>query len=406
MKNGGETMNREDFPMLKNNNLIYFDNGATTLKPQSVINETIDYYTKYTANAHRGDYKNSLKVDEMYEGVRQKVKELINAKETSEIAFTSGTTDGMNLIAFGYFKNILKKDDEVLITESEHASNILPWFILRNEIGIKVKYIPLNKKNEVTIENVEQAITEKTKVISLAQITNVVGDIRPIREISALAHQKKIYMVVDAAQSISHIKIDVQKLDIDFLAFSAHKMYGPTGTGVIYGKFDLLDKLIPRNYGGGMNATFTNDGYLELREIPTRLEAGTPNIAGVIGLGAAIDYITKIGIENIQEYEHQLKRYLINKLKQLDFIEIYNANNAGSIVAFNIKNIFSQDTAVYLDKHNICVRAGNHCAKILNNVFNVNNTCRISLSFYNTKEEIDKLIEILKNSENIWNEIL
>lgn len=399
-------MNREDFPMLNKNKIIYFDNGATTLKPQPVIDAVVDYYTNYTANAHRGDYKNSLKVDDTYEGVRKKVQEFINAKETSEIAFTSGTTDSMNLIAFGYFKNILQKDDEVLITESEHASNILPWFILAKEIGIKVKYIPLSKKNEVIIENVEKAITPKTKVISLAQITNVIGDIRPIQEISSLAHKKNIYVVVDAAQSIAHTKVDVRELDIDFLAFSAHKIYGPTGVGVIYGKFNLLDKLIPRNYGGGMNATFTIDGYLELREIPVRLEAGTPNIAGVIGLGAAIDYVNNIGIDNIKEYEHMLKRYLVSKLKQLDFIEIYNEFNSGSIVAFNIKNVFSQDTAVYLDKYNICVRAGNHCAKILNNVFNVNNTCRISLSFYNTKEEIDKLIEVLKNSGNIWNEIL
>jgi len=399
-------MNREDFPMLKDNKILYFDNGATTLKPQKVIDAIVDYYSNYTANAHRGDYKNSLKVDEMYEGVRKKVAYFINAKEGSEIAFTSGTTDSMNLIAFGYFKNILKKDDEVLITESEHASNILPWFILEKELGIKVKYIPLSKKNEVTIENVEKSITEKTKVISLAHITNVIGDIRPIKEISMLAHKKNIYMVVDAAQSIAHLEVDVQKLDIDFLAFSAHKIYGPTGVGVLYAKFELLDKLTPKNYGGGMNATFTNDGYIELREIPTRLEAGTPNIAGVIGLGAALDYVSNIGLDTINEYEHKLKRYLISKLKELDFIEIYNEYNSGSIVAFNIKNIFSQDTAVYLDKYNICVRAGNHCAKILNNVFNVNNTCRISLSFYNTKEEIDRLIEVLKNSKNIWNEIL
>lgn len=399
-------MNREDFPMLKNNDIIYFDNGATTLKPQKVIDTIVDYYTNYTANAHRGDYKNSLKVDDLYEGVRKKAKNFINANEVSEIAFTSGTTDSLNLIVFGYFKNILKENDEVLITESEHASNILPWFILANEIGIKVKYIPLNKKNEITIDNLKKSITDKTKVISIAGITNVIGDIRPIKEISKVAHENNIYMVVDAAQSISHTKIDVQDMDIDFLAFSAHKMYGPTGVGVLYGKYDLLDKLIPKNYGGGMNAIFTNNGYIELREIPTRLEAGTPNIAGVIGLGAAIDYIDGIGLDIIKEYEHKLKRYLVSKLKELDFIEIYNEHNAGSIVAFNIKNVFSQDTAVYLDKYNICVRAGNHCAKILNNIFGINNTCRISLSFYNTKEEIDKFIEVLKNSKNLYNEIL
>ena len=397
-------MNREDIPMLKNN-LIYFDNGATTLKPQSVIDEITNYYSNYCSNAHRGDYKISLKVDNAYEGVRKKIKNFINAKETSEIVFTSGTTDSLNRVVFGYFKQTLKKDDEVLLTQSEHASNILPWFILEKELGIKVKYIELDDKNEVTIENVASAITPKTKVISLAYVTNVIGDIRPIRDICSLAHKNNILVVVDGAQSASHIKMDVQVDDIDFLACSAHKMYGPTGIGFLYGKFELLDKMQPISYGGDMNAMFTKDGYLELREVPVKFEAGTQNIAGVIGMGAAIDYINNLGLNKIIKHEHKLKEYLITKLKELDNIEIYNEHNIGSVVAFNIKNIFSQDTAIYLDKHNICVRAGNHCAKILNNVFNVNNTCRVSLAFYNTKEEIDKLI-VLKNSHNIYKEIL
>ena len=398
-------MNREDFAILKKN-LIYFDNGATTLKPNCVKDAIVKYYDEYTANAHRGDYKNSAIVDQKYEDTRNKIKILINAKETSEIVFTSGTTDSLNMIIFGYFKNILKKDDEVLITESEHASNILPWFILQQELGIKVKYIPLNKNYEVTLDNVKNSITDKTKVISLAHITNVIGDLRPIKEIGKEAHKRNILMVVDAAQSVAHQNIDVQDMNIDFMAFSAHKMYGPTGIGVLYGRFDLLDKLKPINYGGGMNALFTKDGYLELREIPTRLEAGTPNIEGVIGLGEAIDYLNNLLINKIRNYEHNLKKYLIDELKKLDFIEIYNPDIDGSIIAFNIKGIFAQDTAIYLDKYNICVRAGNHCAKILNNVFNINNTCRISLSFYNTKEEIDLLINVLKNSKNIWEEIL
>ena len=398
-------MNREDIPMLKNN-LIYFDNGATTLKPQSVIDEITNYYSNYCSNAHRGDYKISLKVDNAYEGVRKKIKNFINAKETSEIVFTSGTTDSLNRVVFGYFKQTLKKDDEVLLTQSEHASNILPWFILEKELGIKVKYIELDDKNEVTVENVASSITPKTKVISLAYVTNVIGDIRPIRDICSLAHKNNILVVVDGAQSASHIKMDVQVDDIDFLACSAHKMYGPTGIGFLYGKFELLDKMQPISYGGDMNAMFTKDGYLELREVPVKFEAGTQNIAGVIGMGAAIDYINNLGLNKIIKHEHKLKEYLITKLKELDNIEIYNEHNVGSVVAFNIKNIFSQDTAIYLDKHNICVRAGNHCAKILNNVFNVNNTCRVSLAFYNTKEEIDKLIEVLKNSHNIYKEIL
>ena len=398
-------MNRNDFEMLANN-VVYFDNGATTLKPKCVKEAICKYYTEYTANAHRGDYKNSAIVDSLYEGTREKVRHFINAKETSEIVFTSGTTNGMNMIISGFFKYYLKKGDEVLITLSEHASNIIPWFILQKEIGIKVKYIPLNEQHEVTVENFKNSITDKTKVVSLAYVTNVIGDERPIKEISKIAHDNNIFVVVDAAQGAPHKKIDVQDDDIDFMAFSGHKMYGPTGIGVLYAKFDLLDKITPMNYGGGMNAMFTKDGYVELREIPTRLEGGTPNIEGVLGLSEAISYLENIGMDKINEYEKNLRKYLINELNKIDFIEVYNKNNDTNIVAFNIKGVFAQDAAIYLDKYNICVRAGNHCAKMLDNVFNVSNTVRISLSFYNTKEEIDLLINVLKNSGNIWKEIL
>lgn len=398
-------MNRNDFELL-NKNIVYFDNGATTLKPKCVKNAICNYYTEYTANAHRGDYSLSATVDSLYEGTREKIRDFINAKETSEIVFTSGTTNSMNMIVSGFFRNYLKRDDEVLVTLSEHASNILPWFILQKEIGIKVKYIELNDKHEVTIGNVKNAITDKTKVISLAMITNVIGDERPIKEISKIAHDNNILMVVDAAQGAPHKKIDVQDMDIDFMAFSGHKMYGPTGIGVLYGKFDLLDKVKPFNYGGGMNAMFTKDGYVELREIPTRLEGGTPNIEGVLGLSAAIDYLNNIGMDKINKYERGLRKYLINELSKLDFITIYNKDVDTNIVAFNIDGVFAQDTAIYLDKYNICVRAGNHCAKMIDNVFNISNTVRISLSFYNTKEEVDLLINVLKNSKNIWKEIL
>ena len=316
-------MNRDDFKILKKD-IIYFDNGATTLKPKVVRDAILKYYDEYTANAHRGDYKLSATVDSLYEETRKKIKNFINAKEPSEIVFTDGTTNGMNIIVSGFFKDYLKKDDEVLITLSEHASNIIPWFILQKEIGIKVKYIELNDNHEVTINNVRKAITNKTKVISLAYTTNVIGDERPIKEISKLAHDNNIIMVVDAAQGIAHKKIDVQDEDIDFMVFSGHKMYGPTGIGVLYGKFDLLDKVKPFNYGGGMNAMFTKDGYVELREIPTRLEGGTPNIEGVLGLSAAVSYLENIGMDKINKYERDLRKYLINELSKLDFITIYN----------------------------------------------------------------------------------
>ena len=399
-------MNREDFLIFKNSNMVYFDNGATTLKPIQVRDAINKYYDEYTANIHRGDYTNSLKVSELYDNCRELVRELINAKHTSEIVFTAGTTASLNDIAFGYFANHLKKGDEVLITESEHASNVLPWFILQKELGIIVNYIPLNVNHEVTIDALKSVISNKTKVVSLAHITNVIGDVRDIKTISKVCHDNNILLVVDAAQSIAHEKIDVVDMDIDFMAFSGHKMYGPTGIGVLYGKFDLLKELKPRSYGGGMNAIFNKDGYVELKDLPDKLEAGTPNIEGVLGLSACINYINSIGINKISKYEHELRDYLVSKLSELDFIKIYNKDNYSTIVAFNINGVFSQDTAIYLDKYNICVRAGNHCAKILKNVFNIANTCRISLSFYNTREEIDLLINVLRNSKNIWEEIL
>ena len=400
-------MNRDDCAILRDSKIVYFDNGATTLKPDVVRNSIDEYYNKYTSNIHRGDYSNSLKVSGLYDESRLLIKDFIGALYESEIVFTSGTTESINDIVFGYFKYHLNKGDEVLITESEHASNVLPWFILQRDMGIVVKYIELNDNNEVTIDNLKKAITKKTKVVSIAHITNVIGDVRDIKAISKVCHENNILIVVDAAQSVAHKKINVVDMDIDFMAFSGHKLYGPTGIGVLYGKFDLLKDLVPRDYGGGMNAVFNKDGYVELKDLPDKLEAGTPNIEGVIGLCASIKYLNSIGIDKISDYEHSLRAYLIERLEELDFVTVYNKGNVdSSIVAFNIKGVFSQDTAIYLDKYNICVRAGNHCAKILKNVFNVANTCRISLSFYNTKEEIDLLINVLKNSKNIWEEIL
>lgn len=398
-------MHQEDFPMIKDN-IVYFDNGATTFKPQIVIDSITDYYQNYCANAHRGDYQISHIASNKYEHSRQIIKKFINSKSENEIVFTSGNTESINLVVQGYFKQQLKKQDEVLITKSEHASNVLPWFVLEEEIGIKVKYIELDENKELTISNLEKAITPNTKVISIAHITNVVGDIRDIKSICTLAHKHDITVLVDGAQAIAHAKIDVQDLDVDFYTFSSHKIYGPTGVGVLYGKYELLNCLRPINYGGGMNTLFEKDGYYELKELPHRLEAGTPNIEGVIGLGSAIEYVSAIGMTNIIKHERELKEYLLNKLKELDFITIYNTNSKGPVVAFNIKGVFSQDTSAYLDKYNICIRAGNHCTKMLKDEINIKNTCRISLALYNTKAEIDLLINVLKNSENIWKEIL
>lgn len=393
---------KDDFKML-NKNIVYFDNGATTLKPNSVIESMDDYYYNFSSNAHRGDYKISLKASSEYENVRNKVKDFINADKKEEIVFTSGSTDSLNTIVFGYFKNKLKQGDEVLITKSEHASNILPWFVLSNEIGIDVNYIALTKDHTVTLENVINSITDKTKVIALAHITNVIGDIRPIKEIVEYAHKKGILVVIDGAQSVGHIKTDVKNLDIDFLAFSAHKMLGPMGVGVLYGKYDLLNEVIPVRYGGGMNVSFLNKDEIEYKNLPYRLEAGTQNISGVIGFGAAIDYINNIGIDNIEETCDSLKEYIVSQLNKIPHITVYNENVKGSTIAFNVNGVFAQDTALYLDKYNICVRSGSHCAKKLEDELEIKNTCRVSIYFYNTKEDADKLINALKN-ENILEE--
>lgn len=398
-------MNREDFPLLKQD-IIYLDNSATSLKPKCVIDAMNDYYSNYSANAHRGDYDLSFKVDQTYENTRELVKNFINANSLEEIVFTSGATNGLNMIVKGFFGEYLEAGDEVLITTSEHASNVLPWFNLVNKLGIVVNYIPLDDNYYVTMDNVKKVITDKTKVISLAGVTNVIGDARPIKEITKYAHDHNIFVVLDGAQMVPHMKVDVQDLDIDFLAFSGHKMCGPTGIGVLYGKKELLEHLEPINLGGGMNESFDSPEETYYKPLPTRLEAGTQNIAGVIGLGAAIKYLDSIGLDKIGEYEHSLRKYLIDKLISISHIDIINLESDSGIVAFNVNKVFSQDVAYYLNKYNICVRAGNHCAKILKSSVGVTNTVRVSLYFYNTFEEIDSLVELLSDYEKIVKEMI
>lgn len=398
-------MNRDEFPIL-NQDLIYLDNGATTLKPKRVVDKMVDYYEKYTSNIHRGDYNNAIKTNEEYDNVRNIVKDFINAEDPNEIVYTSGTTESLNLAVFGFFKNKLSEGDEVLISKAEHASNVLPWLALEKEKKIKVKYIPLDENYELTLDNLESSLTDKTKVISIAHISNVIGDIRDIEKIGKICKEKNIYFVVDAAQSVSHIPIDVVKANVSFLAFSAHKMTGPTGVGVLYGKKELLKDMQPLKYGGGMNQSFESDNSYILKDYPIKFEAGTPPIAEVIGLGEAIKFITDIGVEKIHDHEYSLKKYLIDNLEKIPNIVLYNKNSKSGIVTFNIKGVFSQDTSVYLNHYNIAIRAGNHCTKILKDDLNIKNTCRISIYLYNTKEEIDKVIEVLKNSKDIFKVVI
>lgn len=399
-------MNRDDFEIFNDNDLIYFDNAATTMKPKSVVDSIVEYYTKYTANSHRGDYTNSLIVDEKYEGARDKVKKFINAEDSKEIIFTKGSTEGFNTIIFGFMSNYLNSNDEVLLTKGEHASNILPWITLSKKIGFKIKYISLNDDYSVSLENVIKEINENTKVISIAHITNAIGDVRPVEEIGNLCKEKNILFILDATQSIGHMKVDVQRFNTSFLCFSGHKMLGPTGVGVLYGKKELLEQVVPQEYGGGMNISFNSNGDYELKEVPSRLEAGTMNIAGVIGLGAAIDYLENIGLDNIHNYEVELKRYLVEQLKLIPNINIYNEQLNSGVLLFNVGNYFSQDVAIYLNQFKICIRAGNHCAKMLQEAICVTNTCRVSLYFYNTKEEIDVLINALKNQDKILDTVV
>ncbi len=389
-------MNYESyFPMIKND-LVYFDNGATTLKPITVINKEIEYLSCYTANSHRGDYNNSFRVDDEIDNTRNLVKEFINAKSKDEIIFTSNATDSLNLVVNGYFKNNLKKGDEVVLNKAEHASNILPWLMLKKEIGIEIKYAPLNKDNTLSLDNIKKVITKNTKVVSFAEVTNVIGDTRDVKTIVEYCHKLGILVVVDASQSVPHKKVDVSLTDVDFLAFSAHKMLGPTGVGVLYGKYELLKKMLPVKYGGGMNLYYGEEG-VSLVEIPYRFEAGTPNISGIIAFSESIKFLNKVGFGNIELKEKHLRKYLVSELKKIPYIKIYNESVASNIVLINIDGITSGDLGLYLNTKNICVRSGKHCTKMLGDESGFEDTVRISLYFYNSYEEIDKFVLALKD---------
>lgn len=398
-------MHREDFTMLCDD-IVYFDNGATTLKPKCVVDSMIDYYTKHTSNIHRGDYDAAIKTNRLYDEARDVVKRFINCNSSNEVIFTSGTTMSINMVVFGYMKKHLKAGDEVLLTKSEHASNVLPWIKLSEEIGIVIKYMELDSNYELNIDSVLKSISEKTKVISIAHVTNVVGDVRDIYEIGKVCASKNILFNVDGAQSAPHMKIDFKKCNIDFLSFSGHKMAGPTGVGVLVGKEALLNLMEPLCYGGGMNNFFEDDNSYELKKSPIKFEAGTPPIGEVIGLKRAIEYLMDIGMDKIHEHEVELKKYLVEKLEKIPNIIMYNKNSKSGILAFNIDGVFAQDSSIYLNHYHIYVRAGNHCAKMLKDEIGIKNTVRVSMYLYNNYEDIDKLVKVLENSEDIFRVVL
>lgn len=393
-------MHREDFPML-NSDVIYFDNGATTLKPKCVIDSMVKYYSCHTSNIHRGDYAAAMETNKLYDDARNVVSRFINS-DSDEVIFTSGTTMSINMIVFGYMEKYLNKGDEVLLTKSEHASNVLPWIKLVEKKGAVIKYMDLDADYALTVDSVKKSITDKTKVISIAHVTNVVGDVRDIYSIGEICEKNGIIFCVDGAQSVPHMRVDFKSCNIDFLSFSGHKMCGPTGVGCLVAKKKYLSKMEPLCYGGGMNNFFEGDNSYELKNGVTKFEAGTPPIAEVIGLREAILYLESIGIDNIHNYEVNLKDYLVSELRKLSNIKLYNGNFDSGIVAFNIDGVFAQDSSIYLNNYNICVRAGNHCTKMLKDEIGVKNTVRISMYLYNNKEDIDKLIAVLKKSEDIF----
>lgn len=382
---------RQDFPILQNHpELIYFDNGASSLKPQCVIDAVTDFYTHHTSNVHRGDYAIAAQNDRLYDGTRDIFARLIGSRP-EEIAFTHNVTASMNQIAWGIGR-WLKEGDTILLSKAEHASNLLPWFRLADEKKLKIEYIETDSQANITPESFRKAMHGGVKAVAVAEVTNVLGSVQPIREMCAIAHEYGALMIVDGAQSVPHMPVNVRESDIDFLGFSAHKMCGPDGVGILYGKYELLQKMDPVFMGGDMNARFYSDTSVILKNAPVKFEAGTPNIEGVIGAGAAAEYLMSIGLDEIHEYEKELRTYLVEGLKKLDNIVIYNPDNEYGPVTFNAKGVFAQDAAGYLASRDIAVRSGNHCAKILHEIIGTDQTIRASLYFYNTKEEADRFI--------------
>ena len=397
---------REDFPMYRNQlqmqgrPLVWLDNASTTFKPDCVLEAVKRYYTHETSNSHRGDYDLCYHVDQEVLQTRKDVAEFIHASSENEIVFTSGTTASINLVAYGYGGIFLQPGDEILIDEAEHASNVLPWYIIAKQKGAKVKFIPLAQNGTLTIENLKKALTPKTKIVALAQVTNVLGYPLPVKEFAKVIHEAGAIFAVDGAQSVPHMKIDVQDLDCDFLSWSGHKMLGPTGIGVLYGKHDLLIQMDPYLVGGGMNQKFDVQGNYSFYLPPARFEAGTINIEGIYGLHAAVKYLEGIGMENIQAHERELKEYAVKKLKETGNAILYNEESKSGILTFNIKDVFAQDAATFLNSRGIACRSGQHCAKILNDFLGTPATVRASFYLYTTKEDIDALADAVKHGKD------
>ena len=395
---------KKDFPLLENENITYLDSGATTQKPIQVIKAVEEFYQKYNANPHRGAYSLSVEATEQYENTRTKIAKFINARHREEIIFSKNATESLNLIAYSYGMDNLKKDDEVVISIMEHHSNLVPWQKVTKKTGSKLNYMYINDEFELTDEEIENKITDKTKIVGITHVSNVLGTINNVKKIIKYAHKKGAIVIVDASQSIPHMKIDVQDLDADFLVFSGHKMLAPLGIGVLYGKKEILNKMSPFLMGGDM-IEYVYEQDTTFAPLPNKFEAGTQNVEGVIGLGAAIDYIENLGYDKIQEIEKEVLSYAREELSKLDFLNLYitpNENNHSSVISFNVKGIHPHDVASILDSEGVCVRSGNHCAQPLMRFLGIDSTCRASFYIYNTKEDVDKLVSALNKAYDMF----
>lgn len=395
---------KDEFPILQERKISYLDSGATTQKPQCVIDAIESYYKECNANPHRGAYSLSIEATEKYESTREKIAKFINARNREEIIFSKNATESLNLIAYSYGLDNLKKDDEIVLSIMEHHSNLVPWQYVTKKTNSKLKFMYINKDYELSKEEIESKITDKTKVVGITHVSNVLGTINNVKKIIKYAHKKGAVVIVDASQSIPHMKIDVQDLDADFLVFSGHKMFAPLGIGVLYGKKELLNKMTPFLMGGDM-IEYVYEQNTTFAPLPNKFEAGTQNVEGVIGLGSAIDYIEKIGYKEIQNVEEAITKYAVNELSKLDFLELYitpHLENHSTVISFNIKGVHPHDVASILDSNGVCVRSGNHCAQPLLRYLGMDSTCRASFSIYNTKEDVDNLLEALKKAYKMF----
>ena len=388
---------KQDFPIFYNRKISYLDSGATTQKPLQVINALNKFYENYNANPHRGAYSLSIEATEIYESTRAKIAKFINAKHPEEVIFSKNASESLNLIAYSYGLDNLKNGDDVVLSIMEHHSNLVPWQYVTKKTGSNLKYMYINNEYEISKEEIESKITENTKIVGITHVSNVLGTINNVKEIIKYAHKKGAIVIVDASQSIPHMKIDVQDLNADFLVFSGHKMLAPLGIGVLYGKREILNQMNPFIMGGDM-IEYVYEQETTYAPLPNKFEAGTQNVEGVIGLGAAIDYIENLGYESIEQIETKLVKYARSELSKLEFLDIYmtpNESNHSSVISFNIKGVHPHDVASILDSEGVCVRSGNHCAQPLLRYLGFDSTCRASFYIYNTQEDVDNLVKAL-----------